>query len=665
MQKNLENLKDMVCYGLFDLKHEPLPIDEDDLCIIRERFFERKKKIKDKFTVMRGGYLYKCTVLVQNSRPMKLKKTIDDHLIEYSELCKDNKYKIIRNNKDKTINRIVYFDNNHNWLKTEYFSPSQVNIPIEEIYAADDKIILEKYDSCANKNTIYNLLPINIPENENERLILDKAIFSPKIICKTNSGQFYLCTEEELSAGNEALLNHKTEGDVSINEFCDEYTAVNGFSIDASLLESDIPASFSVDQPSISDLTYSSTEESDEQEITCAELLKLLDECIKECSVEAEILEPDILGSDSSHVPKQDKNSHSFTDSRKNDHASLDMEEDKLSRLKKYNVAISQIFKNSASSISNDSQKSKEKPWNFNNNKKSDEVVFSRIPDTHYDVKTTFCGKNACPYIKESENLININGDFSHEFYKTMDDFKDLQNNKTRFNKDGDIGFGVHFYKGSNVCFAGNLKDHKRNGFGVLYNFKDLTVSVGNWENDVPIGMNSVFDQKGNLVSTVKTDDNNRQGAYISYDRENGNILIQQWENNSKTGRVTEFNSKGTPVYIGQWSNNNRNGYGVLYLENGNIICGNFINGDISGSASEISQGGKIIYEGHFKNGLYNGYGCRYCDNGNYYKGLFIDGKVFGNVCIYNKNGELIYEGAIENFDNTADLDAFSAASCK
>lgn len=91
-------------------------------------------------------------------------------------------------------------------------------------------------------------------------------------------------------------------------------------------------------------------------------------------------------------------------------------------------------------------------------------------------------------------------------------------------------GFGVCYYKEGNINYVGNWDNGSRSGSGVGYRLSDGTMHAGKWNNNSPDGIGARFDSEGNFIDICSYANGIRDGKSISFD-ENGNVIIQKWEN--------------------------------------------------------------------------------------------------------------------------------------
>jgi antitoxin component YwqK of YwqJK toxin-antitoxin module len=97
-------------------------------------------------------------------------------------------------------------------------------------------------------------------------------------------------------------------------------------------------------------------------------------------------------------------------------------------------------------------------------------------------------------------------------------------------------GFGVCYYKSGSINYVGNWDNNNRNGCGVGYRLSDGTMHAGKWLENSPNGYGARFDKDGNFLDICKYDCGVRNGKSVSFD-ENGDVVITKWINGEK---VTE-----------------------------------------------------------------------------------------------------------------------------
>lgn len=90
-------------------------------------------------------------------------------------------------------------------------------------------------------------------------------------------------------------------------------------------------------------------------------------------------------------------------------------------------------------------------------------------------------------------------------------------------------GFGVCYYKEGGINYVGNWSDGSRNGCGVGYRQSDGTMHAGKWLDNAPDGLGARFDSDGNFVDICSYSNGKRSGKSVSFD-EQGRIVVKKWE---------------------------------------------------------------------------------------------------------------------------------------
>lgn len=169
--------------------------------------------------------------------------------------------------------------------------------------------------------------------------------------------------------------------------------------------------------------------------------------------------------------------------------------------------------------------------------------------------------------------------------------------------------------------YTGTLRNHTRNGFGIL-EFNNGDRYEGEWKTNEMHGSGIYYFKNGDkCVGTWKN--GKRQEDYVELYFSSGETYKGSLLNGKYNGQGTmQYNSTSSTVsYTGQWKNGKRNGYGTLRMRDGGQ------------------------YEGEFKDGLFDGEGTYYFKSGERYVGGFKEGKYDGKGIEYFANGIIRAEG--------------------
>ncbi|NUM34683.1 MAG: hypothetical protein HUU50_09070 [Candidatus Brocadiae bacterium] len=168
-------------------------------------------------------------------------------------------------------------------------------------------------------------------------------------------------------------------------------------------------------------------------------------------------------------------------------------------------------------------------------------------------------------YLSEvlAENLESLKRAVSHEVKEK--------------NKQSILHFKKSLARYSNDIYEGEIKDGKRNGYGIFY-YLNGNQYEGEWKDD------------------------KRNGYGIEYKHDILNIYQGEWKDDKRNGYGIEY-SFDHLTYEGEWKDDKKNGHGIEYYTNGEK------------------------YEGEIKDNRRNGHGTYYYANGGKYEGNWINGK--------------------------------------
>ncbi len=133
-------------------------------------------------------------------------------------------------------------------------------------------------------------------------------------------------------------------------------------------------------------------------------------------------------------------------------------------------------------------------------------------------------------------------------------------------------GFGSYYYKDGNLCYAGFWKEDRRDGLGVSFRDSDHALHVANWKNGQPGGLVSLFDANGSLRFGGRIENGKKEGAGVVLDAQDGTVFVGQWKGGEPTGLGSAFDQEGRLLYYGQWKNGLRHGHGTEFDQNGAVV---------------------------------------------------------------------------------------------
>lgn len=633
--------------------------DTDALCDVRQRYFHSKQRLKNKLSMNCDGNVYRYAFVIENGKPMKWRKLLNNRQVENAIPTMDGYYVETCTPQRKLIKK-TYYSFTHLWQKTEYFSENDRQAPIMVIEPVfkDNTVVLQKTDAV--EGTTFLFPSANI---------LDKAMTDklnilggdPEFICKTSDGIYFFCTEETHQRRQkvlERLLKEQEEEQTFLSQ--------SAFAIDISKAESSddvlnladskplmIPVSTEKEEPKSIEKSVEKTDK--QKNPTQGESKEVSSEIL------SKIEEP--KGEKIGQEIRLDENE------QKENHKENESKEESIQEEKHFEQIIAVEQEESGESAEESDTKI---PAAY---------VYER-PSSNQD-ESTFCTfASRCPYKNISKQVIQ-SGEKSYYYFGELENEKRSGKGRTAM-KSGETayeggyrggkreGLGVYYYKSGKLCYAGGWKENKRSGFGAAFSPKDGTVYVGKWESDQSIGAGVSFDGSGNMLYMGRWSDGKKSGAGVTYSDTDGTVFVGKYKDGVFLGSGTQLDADGVLLYSGGFKNGKRCGFGISYSEDGSIqysgtwkdgmydgdgtlisedgtqIKGTFSGGKLSGSASIIDKNGKPIYTGTFKEGQYHGKGRLYLKDG-YAEGEFREGKMYGEFTTYTQDGTHVYTGTLSD----------------
>lgn len=630
--------------------------DTDALCDVRQRYFHSKQRLKNKLSMNCDGNIYRYAFVIENGKPMKWRKLLNNKQVESSVPAADG-YFIETCTAQRKLIKKTYYTFAHLWQKTEYFSETDRQVPVMVIEPVlkDNTVVLQKTDSA--EGTTYLLPSANIFD----KAMTDKLNIlggDPEFVCKTSDGIYFFCTEETHQRRQkvlERLLKEQEEEQTVRSQ--------SAFAIDISKAESnDDVLNLADSKP----LPIPASDEKENQKPTKQPAEKTDEKPNKqETSTQSDIEEVQ------SEVPFE-------VEEQKAEESNPEVKPDKTEQEETYKEESKQEEKQPEQTITVEQEESGESAEE-SDTKIPAAYVYER-PASNQD-ESTFCTfASRCPYKNISKQVIQ-SGEKSYYYFGGLENEKRSGKGRTAM-KSGETayeggyrggkrdGLGVYYYKSGKLCYAGGWKENKRSGFGAAFSPKDGTVYVGKWESDQSIGAGVSFDGSGNMLYMGKWSDGKKSGAGVTYSDTDGTVFVGKYKDGVFLGSGTQLDADGVLLYSGGFKNGKRCGFGISYSEDGSIqyngtwkdglydgdgilvsedgtqIRGTFSAGKLSGSASIADKDGKPVYTGTFKDGQYHGKGRLYLKDG-YAEGEFRDGKMYGEFTTYTQDGVHVYTGTL------------------
>lgn len=670
--------KNMIYYGVYHTAAE-LADEGDVLCSIRKKYFETGIKQKNRSTFNISGEIIRAAYTIEKGKPLKWKKLIGSRLCERVTI-KENSYFVESLDNDRRVFKRSYYDMKHNWLYSEYFLTNDGNIP-DVVYSPtsdDDRPAV----LCRKGKETEILYPFETSLDKELTEKLNELVGEPPLLCKTSSGTFYFCNDEEAEIREKALKKILEEPQEPEN---DDELIEPGFDINVTALSTekseDMPEeSLSVMHEIIPGLPEEFTVYVSENDETTVE--DIIDE-----AGQTEII-PDENGAEDTE-PLDNNESHDNI---------ISLIQNNIGQIKNSKIEPEETFlpavenaplqMHKTEPVIRDFSFTADTPALYEDSSTGEEAGFN----TAEGPGCAFYGQ--CPYEGMDKLIIESGGKQYFYFGETNGDIRSgsgrtaMFDGKTAYEgsyrNDMRDGFGVYYFKSGKLCYVGTWKENKREGLGTAYSSADGGVFVGKWQDNKPVSVGASFDRDGRLIYVGKTNDGKRSGAGITYSEENDLFFVGKYLDGEFLGRGTQFDSEGNMLYAGGFSDGMRQGEGVsyypdgsvqykgsweqgeycgegiLYLSDGCVLKGSFMSGRANGECTLTDKDGKLIYVGSFKNDLYDGPGRLYYRGGRYIEGCFNKGETSGIVNEYSADGELLYCGEWTDMERSGKGTAYS-----
>lgn len=192
--------KELVFYGIYNTTVDMWD-GKDIICLARKRFFETGTPQKKRSTVKTDNGLYSYSYNIADGSSVKYKKSRGTQIAERA-VDVSGGYCIETFDRFRAPFKKTYFNDDHSWRETEYYSPidRSVNMNISPVYENGSTYIFLRTSSGTQK-----LVPFNSTLDKETTDKLNSTVGEPEIFCITDCGSFYFCTEEEYDERKKAL----------------------------------------------------------------------------------------------------------------------------------------------------------------------------------------------------------------------------------------------------------------------------------------------------------------------------------------------------------------------------------------------------------------------------------------------------------------------------
>lgn len=677
------NQQHLEFYAVYYARYDGAIPAEDLFYELRRDFLQNGQRLKNKVVRRCDGVDYRYSYVLEAGSPMKWKKLAGYKLQEKSFAESDGSYQIVTQDSQKRTVKASFYEFDHRWKRTEYFSPDVKKIPTAILMPVrgGEAIVVKEYAPRQGEESGYELYPCEVPQDTEEASLLNGATGMPEVVARTDRGDFYFCRIQEVER-RKKVLEAIRNGNQAKPLFTPERRPEDadpqtdrerGFHVEQSVgalsdtalpiseelllsenigerveqLKSEVEAALSryekndsyqwgTGSPDLDKYSIPGGEENQENPIVKTNEVSPAAVATDATPVTNEIQASLDQEFDEGNTAQGDDQGYEYDRMEPSTDVSIQQElsgltPDERQKYRRYNVMVKHMDRDTylgaipadQNSISAEAPEAQETG------------IFDDDAENAFRQSAGCNGvENGCPYISQGKMRIDISPEESYYYFgNVVDGLREgrgrtsMQDGCTAYEgnylNDKRDGFGTYYYKTGKLCYAGSWKANKRHGTGVSFRPHDGTIHVGRWEEDVPVGMGSRFDRDGNLLFAGRWEEGKRQGAGVTYHAQDGRIFVGQWKDDVLSGKGTEFDGQGNLMYTGGWKDCKRNGFGTEYRESG-----------------------EVIYSGDWKDNRYEGEGTIHLEDGRTIQGEFRGGQVCGKAAEFDVHGAKVYEGS-------------------
>ncbi len=510
--------KGLIVYSVLISDFEKLDFKNDALAGVRANFFNSNKQTQaDKTEISFEDKDYKISYSMTDGIPLSWKVSRNNQPFQSVKKISEYLYSVILYGKNGIVNKRIYFDNNHIWLRTEYFDDNFEGVKIGVL---TPKIICDVFSieferiSLDGSRFSTLLYPSATPPLKkcaglvytNTGMLWYDQIFAPKDLVIPGLGVNKIISGFEFNDDSSDFSNS------DLVNFCDADYLEDNESYDEFKINNQANAS-ECDKKS-----YSAYDK------------------IQNILFEAQKTNKDLFG--------EIINQTSEMSADDNDSAQSNAD---LSDASDENESLKDLTGINESCV--DTQMS-------DNSFESDDVlneVSDKISDDVQITENIFDGDDTLDYEKQELadcNVIIHTKSGKYSYYGNVD----KNNNRTGkgrtvtpdgitsyegdYSDDKRNGFGVCYYKEGNINYVGNWVDGRREGCGVGYRLSDSTMHIGKWADNLPTEYGARFDSDGNFIDVCFYDNGVRNGKSVSFD-EKGRVVIKTWADGELVSEFT------------------------------------------------------------------------------------------------------------------------------
>lgn len=584
MISKLQKLTDgMIFFSALISDYERLDFKNDALGGVRANYFNSNNSAQsEKTEVVFDGKIYNLSYFMIKNEPLSWKITRNNRPYQTVKRATGGIYCVIVYGDNGIINKRQYFDDKHNWIRTEYYDKNFENVPVATLMpktvSGISVLRLEQLDLNGERKTtdLYpssetptskcrGLVYSNVgmvwydesfkPEGieETEISAQEKPLgfkFKAESFANTASlpGAFDLTTVEYLEdevVSESEIADTEPKIEINTNEDYSAYDKIEKILSEAHKSNKDLFGEI-LNQASgknSDDRTEDIAEEETSPGITTEEFTQ--NEVIEEIDIqteEAEVTEP-VEIEKTEELEEITEAEETPSEEAVND-VTVPVEE----------PIEEKISEEATQKLTDDSSENTFKEAED----VTDDIIEENVePEVISEIHEAVEEKTISEPISEFEESVNDtefkiaeNPDCNvviHTKTGRYSYYGELDSNNCRTGKgrtvtpqgltsyDGEYsddkrhGFGICYYKEGDINYVGNWDNGNRCGCGVGYRHSDGTLHAGKWNNNTPDGFGARFDKEGNFIEACSYTNGVKDGKSISFD-DNGNVVIKKWK---------------------------------------------------------------------------------------------------------------------------------------
>lgn len=617
---------DIMYYTAYLLSADPVRFGSDILFKVRKAYFTSGKRQKDKMFLNAQGESIQCFYTMENHRPLKWKKVSEGKLCERARQTGLSGYCVETLDYSDAVTKKMYFDLQHQWLRTEYFDgfhPQPEFTLMPWVNAKQAGLALYS----AEQETPSILLSVPLPQ---EQALLDRLVQEvlPEACAQTAQGLAYFCTEQKYALWTQMLdkLGAKEEKNAAKAQRTRKKAGTFYFDIQALADEQTVfdltkAPYLSVDSPGVPQQNAAQEKENKKERPEREKVLpqkppaQTEEKRKRKKPQTAGIAGPDKI------LPLSGKEKCFYYGALDESGARTGLGRTQTSQGKTLYDGMYQndmrngfgayYFKTGRISYLG----------NWKDNKRDGFGIAFRPTDgsVHVGVFENDAPQGTAARFDKEGKLVYA-GNWK-DGVKTGAGITIAQNGALQVTawedgKQKNTGALLDMY--GTVYYSGGLKNGKKEGKGTLFAADGAPVYTGMFKNDVFEGQGRLFLEDGSITGTFA----------------NGKV----------NGTARKYTDNGTLVYDGMWKDGLPDGDGALYAADGSKMQGRFIQGKAAGRFSCFSKEGRLRYKGTLADGLYDGQGVLYEEDKPVYDGAFACGEKSGMGRLF-EDGACVYMG--------------------